>query len=38
MTRKDSASASALSVMKHHLEALNALNEGDLADTLHFPH
>ena len=24
-------------VMKHHLGALNALN-GDLADTLHFPH
>ena len=38
MTRKDSASASALSVMKHHLRALNALNENDLTDTLHFPH
>ena len=38
MTRDDSASASALNVMKHHLEALNALNESDLADTLHFPH
>ena len=38
MTRNDSASASALNVMKHHLEALNALNESDLADTLHFPH
>jgi hypothetical protein len=24
--------------MKHYLEALNALNESDLADTLHFPH
>ena len=38
MTRNDSTSASALNVMKHHLEALNALNESDLADTLHFPH
>ena len=38
MTRNDSASESALNVMKHHLEALNALNESDLADTLHFPH
>ena len=38
MTRKDSASASALSVMKHHLQALNALNENALTDTLHFPH
>ena len=38
VTRNDSASASALNVMKHHLEALNALNESDLADTLHFPH
>ena len=34
MTRNHSASASALNVMKHHLEALNALNESDLADTL----
>ena len=38
MTCNDSASVSALSVMKHHLQALNALNESDLADTLHFPH
>ena len=38
MTSNDSAPASALNVMKHHLEALNALNESDLADTLHFPH
>ena len=36
MTRNDSASTSALNVMKHHLGALNALNESDLADTLHF--
>ena len=38
MTCNNSASVSALRVMRHHLQALNALNEVDLADTLHFPH
>ena len=28
----------ALDVMKRHIEALNALDENSLAQTLHFPH
>ena len=38
MTSNESASASAFNVMERHLQALNALNENDLAATLHFPH
>ena len=38
MTNDSSASASALYMMERHLQALNALNKTDLADTLHFPH
>lgn len=38
MTNKSSASASARHIMERHLQALNALNEIDLAETLHFPH
>ena len=28
----------ALDVMKRHIDALNALDENSLAETLHFPH
>ena len=38
MTNDSSTRASALYVMERHLQALNALNKTDLADTLHFPH
>lgn len=38
MISDKSASASALAVMERHLRALNAHQQDDLAETLHFPH